>query len=154
MRKSTRIAILSMPMKKRKVNLTMFANSTAVLLGDVLGMAFVEFGKLGKKNEGLLRCSALQSQFLNGFHGLQVDVPFVHRRDTSSCSRTSCIFFWWPCKTCLQVRVDPIICTYLPSTQLPFAIRDNSLVFWNLSRIDSNWFLFAFRRHCSAWWWS
>ena len=53
LRMSPRIVILSMPMKKRKVNLTMFANSTAVLLDDFLEMASVESGSLAV-SEGCL----------------------------------------------------------------------------------------------------
>ena len=45
----------------------MFANFTVGVLDDVLGMAFVEFGKLDKKNEGLLRCSACSRNFLTAF---------------------------------------------------------------------------------------
>ena len=41
-------------MKKRKVNLIMFANSTVVLLDDVLGMAFVESGKSAKSEDYLV----------------------------------------------------------------------------------------------------
>ena len=42
-----------MPMKK-KVNLTMFADSTAVLLNDVLGMASVESGSSARSEDCLV----------------------------------------------------------------------------------------------------
>ena len=43
-----------MPVKRRSVNLTMLANSTVVLLDDVLGMAFVEFGNSAKSEDVLV----------------------------------------------------------------------------------------------------
>ena len=59
--RSTRIAIQSMPMKKRKMNLTMFASSTAVLLDDVLGMASVESGSSAGSGNCLVVQLAVES---------------------------------------------------------------------------------------------
>ena len=51
---------------------------------------------------------------------------------------------------CELIQVSVLFfCT--PNCRLRFAIK---VLFWNLSRIDSNCFFFAYRRHCPAWWWS
>ena len=67
-----RLRSCPLPMKT-KVNLTMLANSTATLLDDVLGMAS---GESGRRIAWLF---SLLSQVLDGFRGLQVVFPFVHR---------------------------------------------------------------------------
>ena len=88
-----------------------------------LGMAFVESGNLTESEDSWL--INLPSQILNGVLGFQAVISSVHPWDCSlgidrqlpSCSRG----------TCLPLRIDPNICTFLPSTHLPSVIRDMSL---------------------------
>ena len=131
-------AILFMTTKKmiekRRVSRTTLARSTVVLLDDVLGMASVEFGGLAEPENCLVVHLAVASSRWLARH--PSSLPFCpsvrhvprRRKSTSSCARIFVVVSWWPCRTCLPMRVGPSVCTFLPSTQLPFAIRDRSPV--------------------------